>query len=110
MIWKLPNLLEGEVLAIRLEMTDTEKVRKFLHKLKLLLDQAMPGAETDIRIQLVLHQFITGLPAHVSKQLRAKGEVSDIDKVLERVQLLLTIEMQKKSAAIKAKEGPSFQS
>ena len=67
----------------------------------------MPGAEAATRTQLVLHQFVTGLPAHVSKQLRVTGKVGDLDKVLERAQLLLTIEKQEKSAAIEAKEGPS---
>ena len=139
---KLPTLLEGEALAIWLEMTEAEKANYqdskgkliarmapvrfvslgdfharqlrpgeslsvFLHELKRLLDQAMPEAESATRTQLVLHQFITGLPVHVSKQLRATGEVSDLDKVLERAQLLLTIEKQEKSAAIEAKEEPS---
>ena len=139
---KLPTLLEGEVLAIWLELTEAEKANYqdskgkliarmapvkfvslgdfharrlhpgeslsvFLHELKRLLDQAMPEAEAATRTQLVLHQFITGLPVHVSKQLRATGEVSDLDKVLERAQLLLTIEKQEKSAAIEAKEEPS---
>ena len=67
----------------------------------------MLEAVTATRTQLVLHQFITSLPVHVSKQLRATGEVSDLDKVLERAQLLLTIEKQEKSAAIEAKEEPS---
>ena len=84
-----------------------ESLSVFLHELKRLLDQAMPEAESATRTQLVLHQFITGLPVHVSKQLRATGEVSDLDKVLERAQLLLTIEKQEKSAAIEAKEEPS---
>ena len=84
-----------------------ESLSVFLHELKRLLDQAMPEAEAATRTQLVLHQFITGLPVHVSKQLRATGEVSDLDKVLERAQLLLTIEKQEKSAAIEAKEEPS---
>ena len=64
-------------------------------------------AEQMTRTQLVLHQFITGIPAHVSKQLRVTGKVGDLDKVLERAQLLLTIEKQRKSAAIEAKEGLS---
>ena len=85
-----------------------ESLSVFLHDLKWLLDQAMPEAEAATRTQLVLHQFITGLPVHVSKQLRATSEVSDLDKVLERARasLLLTIEKQEKSAAIEAKDGP----
>ena len=82
-----------------------ESLSVFLHKLKRLLDQAMPEAEAATRTQLVLHQFITGLSVHV--KLRATGEVSDLDKVLERAQLLLTIEKQEKSAAIEVKEEPS---
>ena len=119
--------MEGEALAIWLELTEAEKANYqdskgkliaqmapvkfvsledfharrlrpgeslsvFLHELKRLLDQAMPEAEAATRTQLVLHQFISGLPIHVSKQVRAIGEVSDLDKVLERAQLLLTIE------------------
>ena len=84
-----------------------ESLSVFLHNLKQLLDQAMQGAEANARTQLVLHQFIIGLPTNISKQLHATDEVGDLDKVLERVQLLLTIEKQKKSAAIEAQEEQS---
>ena len=93
--------MEGEALAIWLELTEAEKANYqdskakliarmapvkcvslgdfhakqlrpgeslsvFLHELKRLLDQAMPEAEATTRTQLVLHQFITGLPVHVN--------------------------------------------
>ena len=71
----------------------------FLHVLKRLLDQAMPEAYAATWNQLLIHQFLTGLPTHVSKQLWAAGEIDDLDKLLERAKLLLTIEEQRKTAA-----------
>ena len=38
----------------------------------------------------------------MSRQLRAAGEISDLDKLLERAKLLLTIEEQEKTAAVHA--------
>ena len=99
---KLPTLLEGEALAIWLELTTEEKASYatskdkiitkmasmqfvslddfwarrlnpgksllvFLHELKQLSKKAMPDAETTMRNQLLLHQFISGLPAHIGK-------------------------------------------
>ena len=74
----------------------------FLHVLQRLLDQAMPEADAATRKQLLLHQFLNGLPNYVSRQLRAAGEISDLDKPLEQAKLLLTIEEQEKTAAIQA--------
>ena len=68
-----------------------EPLSVFLHMLKRLLDQAMPEADTATRKQLLIHQFLTGLPTHVSRQLRAAGEIDDLDKVLGRAKLLLTM-------------------
>ena len=39
-----------------------------------LLLQAMPDLDTTTRDQLLLHQFVAGLPQAVSPQLRATGE------------------------------------
>ena len=44
--------------------------------------------------------FLTGLPAHVSRQLWAAGEIDDLDKVLGRAKLLLTIEKQGKTTVV----------
>ena len=77
----------------------------FLHELKQLLDQAMPKAETATRIQLVLYQFITGLPAHVAtthyRRRKQPGhsageDATDFDN-----------REAEKSAMIEAKEGLS---
>ena len=136
---KLPTLLEGEALAVWLEMTmkqqgsyeraklkiiermapvrfvsfDDFRAQKlwpnealfvFLHDLKHILKQAMPEAEAGTHDQLLLHQFINGLPIHISKQLRATGEVNDLDRVMERVKLLITIEEPQRTAATQITE------
>ena len=75
-----------------------------LHELKLLSKKAMPDAGNMMRNQLVLHQFVSELPGHIGKQLRATGEVNDLDKVLEWAKLLRTIEEPQKSAAVHSNE------
>ena len=132
---KLPTLLEGEALAVWLDLapehkrdyiTAKEKITArmapvkfvsledfharrllpgeslsvFVHQLKQMLTQAMPTVNAETREQLLLHQFVTGLPSHVGKQLRAVGELNKLDKVLKRAKLLLTLEEQERSAAI----------
>ena len=101
---KLLTLLEGEALAICLELTTEEKadyvtskakitarmapgrfvflddfrarrlnsgepLPVFVHKLKQLSKKAMPDADAAMHNQLLLHQFVSGLPAHIGKQL-----------------------------------------
>ena len=133
---KLPTLLEGEALAIWLELMTEEKASyatskdkiitkmkpmqfvslddfwvqrlnpgeslpMFLHELKQLSKKVMPDAETATRNQLLLHQFISGLPAHIIKQLQATGEVRDLDRVLEQAKPLMTIEEPQKQLQFK---------
>ena len=76
----------------------------FLHELKVLSKKAMPDADTTTRNQLVFHQFVSGLPSRIGKRLRATGEVSDLDKVLERAKLLMTIEEPQTTAAVQSNE------
>ena len=136
---KLPTLLEGEALAVWLELSteqqasyDTAKAKivkamapvrfvslddfrarklrpnealsVFLHELRQLLKQAMPEASEDTRKQLLLHQFVSGLPVSISKQLRATGAVNDLDEVMERAKLLMTIDEPQKTAAVQTNE------
>ena len=123
---KLPTLLEGEALAIWLELSEDEQkdykeakkklvatmtpaefvsldefhLRKmhpgeaislFLHDLKRLLGQAMPKLEANAREQVLLYQFLAGLPESVSSQLRATGETKSQEDTVERARLLMTI-------------------
>ena len=49
---------------------------------------------------------MAGLPGHVSKQLRAVGEIDNLDKVIERTKLLLAIDKREKIATIETTEMP----
>ena len=73
-------------------MLPSEKLPLFLHDLKRLLDQAMPGLTNKAREQLLLHQFLTGLPSAISKQLCSLGDKKAPDMTVERTQLLISIE------------------
>ena len=139
---KLPTLLEGEALAVWIELTDDEQkdyavtkkkiidvimpmrfvsltnfhkrmlmpgesLSMYVHQLKQLLGQAMPDISADVKEQLLLHQFLTGLPQEVSKQLRATGATSTLAGAVERAKLLMTIDHHGETAAITTKQ-PEF--
>lgn len=124
---KLPTLLEGEALAVWLDLNEDEKttydtakkrliealmpmgftvldkfqtrrlqpgeaLSVFCHDLRKLLEQAMPGIDSKTSDQLLLHQFVAGLPISVSKQLRAAGAVTDLTEVIKRAKLLMSLE------------------
>ena len=130
---KLPTLLEGEALAVWLEISEAEQadykvVKKklcdkltpmgfvsldefhqrklrpgeplsvYVHDSKKLLNQAMPALDETARKQLLLHQFLAGLPQAVSRQLRAAGETKDLDVAIERTRLLLVLNEQDANA------------
>ena len=54
-----------------------EALSLFLHDLKQLLDQVKPKLDTGAREQLIIHQFLAGLPGTVSTQLRAAGDTTN---------------------------------
>ena len=124
---KLPTLLEGDALAVWLDLNEDENktydvVKKrlietlmpmgftvldrfqtrrlqpgevlsvFSHDLKKLLEQAMPEIDSKARDQLLLHQFVAGLPISVSNQLRAAGAVTDLKEAIKRAKLLMSLE------------------
>ena len=69
-----------------------EALPLFLRDLKRLLDQAMPKLDATAREQLLLHQFVAGLPEPVSSKLRATGETKKLETTVERARLLMTLE------------------
>lgn len=104
---KLPTLLEGEALAVWLELSTEQRTdyavakehlitkmaptefvsleefhsRKmqpgeaivlYLYDLKRLLQQAMPELKANAHKSLLLHQFLSGLPPSISRQLYAR--------------------------------------
>jgi len=52
----------------------------YLHKLKQLFKRAMSNADAAMQNQLLLHQFVSGLPGHISKQLRVTGEITELNR------------------------------
>ena len=60
-----------------------EALSIILHELRQMLKQAMLKASEGTRKQLLLHQFASGLPINISKQLRAMGALDNLDIVLE---------------------------
>ena len=76
----------------------------YVHQLKQLLNQPMPDISAAAKEQLLLHQFLSGLPQEVSKQLRATGVTTTLTDAVERAKLLMTIEYHSEAAAIATKQ------
>lgn len=79
-----------------------EALSLFTQDLKRLLLTAMPGLEEKAAEQMLIHQFLTGLPSAISRQLRASGEATKLDKVVERARLLMTIDSQESLQGVAA--------
>ena len=71
-----------------------EALSIFVHDMKMLLEQAMPRLDNTACDQLLLHQFLAGLPSSLSWQLRATGEARDLNSSVERARLLMSIDTQ----------------
>ena len=84
----------------RQKLLPSESLSVFAHELKRLMDQAMPDEDAATRKQLLIHQFLTGIPDKVSKQLRAAGEIDDLERIIQQAKLLMTLEQSEKTAAI----------
>ena len=66
------KMVPGEVLSV------------FPHDLKQLLEQAMSGLDSTAKEQLLLHQFVAGLPSAISKQLQATWNTTELRSTVER--------------------------
>ena len=71
-----------------------EALSMFLQDLKQMLLHAMPNIDGEARNQLLLHQFLAGLPVSVSRQLRATADITTVEKALERARLLMAIDAE----------------
>ena len=89
----------------RCTMRPGEALAVFVHDLKKLLKQAMPGLDAPGREQLLLHQFLAGIPEYVSRQLRATDEIKTLGIAVTRARLLMTIDDHGQAAAVT--EGPT---
>ena len=84
----------------RRKLRPGEALSVFVHAMKKLLEQAMPSLDKLARDQLLLHQFLPGLPDKVGRQLRASGEIKTLAAAIERARLLMTIDDHGQSAAV----------
>lgn len=82
-----------------------EALSVYVHDLKKLLSQAMPTLAGAARDQLLLHQLLEGIPNTVSRQIRATGETTDLERVIERARLLMTMEHQEQIATVPENES-----
>ena len=140
MALKLPTLMEGEALAVWLDIAEGEQadykvvkekvvekmkpmgfvaleefhkrkmqpgeaVTTFSYNLKKLLNQAMTNLDPAAREQVLLHQFLAGLPPSVSRQIRATVEARELEQTVKHARLLMAISEQEHTAAIP--EDPS---
>ena len=89
----------------RRTMRPGEALAVFVQGLKKFLEQAMLGLDAPGREQLLLHQFLAGIPEYVSRQLRATGEIKTLGIAVTRARLLMTIDDHGQAAAVT--EGPT---
>ena len=71
------------------KMHPGESLSLFVHELKKLLNQAMPTLEK-MPMQLLLHQFLAGISDSVSFRTRATGDITTLEKAVEKARLLRT--------------------
>ena len=62
----------------------------------------MPDIGNAARNQLLLHQFLVGLPVKICKQLRAAGDVTSMETALERARLLMSLEAKQERTSCTA--------
>ena len=58
----------------------------------------MPNIDATFHGQLLLHQFLAGIPGQVSRQLWAMGNATDLQWVVEKDRLLMSIDEQHENA------------
>lgn len=80
-----------------------EALSVFVLAMKRLLVQAMPSLDSPARDQLLLHQFLAGLPDGLGWQLRSTGEMKSLDAAIARARLLMTIEDHGQVSAVSNK-------
>ena len=73
----------------------------YLYQLRKLLDQAMANMDDIVRETLLLHQFVVGLRIPISRHIRAARKPRNLNSVVDRTRVLMTMEEQcSKTAAV----------
>ena len=68
----------------------------------------MPGISAETSEQLLLHQFLTGLPREVSKQLCATGATTTLKTAVERAKIIMAVEQHTPVAAAQSPPSNEF--
>lgn len=63
----------------------------------------MPDLAVPAKEQLLLHQFLVGLPEDISKQLQATGVTNTLSEAVERAKLIMAIDHHSQAAAVSPK-------
>ena len=79
------------------KMQPDESMTMFSYNLK-LLNQEMTNLDPAARKQLLLHQFLAGLPPAVSRQIGGTGKAMDFEQKVEHARLLIAISEQEHRA------------
>ena len=92
------SLLPGEPLSV------------FAHEFKRLLEQALQTADAGTSKQLLLHQFINGLPSSISTQQRTGGQIdNNLKTAMQWAKILMTLKKKPEGvAAIETAEVTVF--
>ena len=64
----------------------------YCYELRQLLRQTMPNLSDDASKQLLIHQFLTGLPAPVICQLQAAGDTTNLEQLVKRAKVLMVVD------------------
>ena len=59
----------------------------------------MPELTADARKQLLIHQFLAGLPASLSHQFRASGNTTDLDELVQHGKILMVMNNDERQMA-----------
>ena len=82
-----------------------ESLSVYVHNLKVLIECTMPGIDATFRGQLLLHQFLAAIPLHVSQQLQAMGNTTNLHpQVVKKACSLMAIEKQPDNATMQSKK------
>ena len=84
-----------------------EAIALYLHDLKRLLRQAMPGLTEEASDPLLLHQFLSGLPGPISRQLCAPSDIKDLKAVVQRAKVLTVMKHEQVAALTATSTTPS---
>ena len=87
----------------------SEPISVYVHEMKKLLRQAMPELVGGPRNQLLLHQFLSGIPEDINKPIRTASEVKSLEQAVEKARLLIVVDSNNPSAVAAVSDSQESQ-